>query len=166
MKAVTGELIKDNKSSAKVKVTRSYSGCHFQVSLYEKVESLDDVDRLRKDASKIMDNAISQFKEVKGIEEWKSGRCIFFSGIEEEVEKILRKDKRKITKNDIGILEVYQGMKNLLSVEYSYDGFDYDEYNKKWTQLYKLYEKIKRDIKLDASIWKKIFNLVLRWKLD
>jgi len=51
---------------ASVKVMNSYDYCHFEVALGSDQEmSLDDVDEMRKQAQRLVDKAISQYKIAK-----------------------------------------------------------------------------------------------------
>jgi hypothetical protein len=52
--------------AASVKVMRSYDYCHFEVTLSStQVESTADVDALRKEAARLADKAVSQYKIAK-----------------------------------------------------------------------------------------------------
>lgn len=50
---------------ASVKVVNSYDYCHFEVALSAEDVSLEDVDNLRKDAQRLVDKAIKQYKIAK-----------------------------------------------------------------------------------------------------
>lgn len=47
---------------ARVKVMLSYDYCHFEIALEAKVARLSEVDELRKDAQRLADKAVSQYK--------------------------------------------------------------------------------------------------------
>lgn len=51
--------------NASVKVMNSYDYCHFEVALSKEEVSLEDVDNLRKEAQRLVDKAIAQYKIAK-----------------------------------------------------------------------------------------------------
>ena len=53
--------------NASVKVMNSYDYCHFEVALSAEDVSLEDVDNLRKDAQRLVDKAIKQYKIAKRV---------------------------------------------------------------------------------------------------
>ena len=53
--------------NASVKVMNSYDYCHFEVALSADDVTLTDVDLLRKDAQRLVDKAIKQYKIAKRI---------------------------------------------------------------------------------------------------
>lgn len=55
--------------NASVKVMRSYDYCHFEICLSEEVDQLDNVDALRKEAARLADKAVEQYKTAKSNQE-------------------------------------------------------------------------------------------------
>jgi len=53
--------------NASIKVMNSYDYCHFEVALSAEDVSLEDVDNLRKDAQRLVDKAIKQYKIAKRV---------------------------------------------------------------------------------------------------
>lgn len=53
--------------NASVKVMNSYDYCHFEVTLSSEDVSLEDVDNLRKEAQRLVDKAIKQYKIAKRV---------------------------------------------------------------------------------------------------
>ncbi len=53
--------------NASVKVMNSYDYCHFEVVLSAEGVNLEDVDSLRKDAQRLVDKAIGQYKIAKRV---------------------------------------------------------------------------------------------------
>lgn len=51
--------------NASVKVMRSYDYCHFEVSLSGDCESLVEVDQMRKNAARLADKAVEQYKVAR-----------------------------------------------------------------------------------------------------
>lgn len=51
--------------NASVKVMNSYDYCHFEVALSAENMTLEEVDALRKDAQRLVDKAIKQYKIAK-----------------------------------------------------------------------------------------------------
>lgn len=51
--------------NASVKVMNSYDYCHFEVALSEENVSIEDADNLRKEAQRLVDKAIKQYKIAK-----------------------------------------------------------------------------------------------------
>lgn len=51
--------------NASVKVMNSYDYCHFEVALSSEDVGLEDVDNLRKEAQRLVDKAIKQYKIAK-----------------------------------------------------------------------------------------------------
>lgn len=52
-------------ANASVKVMNSYDYCHFEVALSAESVSLQDVDNMRKEAQRLVDKAIKQYKIAK-----------------------------------------------------------------------------------------------------
>lgn len=53
--------------NASVKVMNSYDYCHFEVALSAEDVSIEDVDNLRKEAQRLVDKSIKQYKIAKRI---------------------------------------------------------------------------------------------------
>lgn len=51
--------------NASVKVMNSFDYCHFEVALSAEDVTLEDVDRLRKEAQRLVDKSIKQYKVAK-----------------------------------------------------------------------------------------------------
>lgn len=51
--------------TASVKVMLSYDYCHFEIALSGEVASIEDVDNMRKEAQRLADKAVKQYKIAK-----------------------------------------------------------------------------------------------------
>lgn len=52
---------------------RSYDYCHFEICLASsECEGMGDVDKLRREAARLADQAVNEYKNLKIVEEWES----------------------------------------------------------------------------------------------
>ena len=105
------------KISASVKVMRSHDYCHFEVQLSNTdLDSLDDVDELRKDAARLVDKAVDQYIQHKEFLEWKMSMGGYsYRRLVAEVNKILliaEPDRTPENKAKMKLLEDIQFHKN------------------------------------------------------
>jgi len=70
--------------TASVKVMRSYDYCHFEINLSTSGEllSVKEVDNLRKEAARLADKAVEQYKVAKAVAEAKTSAesCVYYNG--------------------------------------------------------------------------------------
>lgn len=105
------------KISASVKVMRSHDYCHFEVQLSNTdLDSLDEVDELRKSAARLVDKAVDQYMQHKDFLEWQMSMDGYsYRRLVAEVKKILliaEPDRTPENKAKMKLLEDIQFHKN------------------------------------------------------
>lgn len=55
------------QQTARVKIMNSYDYSHFEVEISKEVSSIEDIDNIRKDAQRLVDKAIVQYKIAKKV---------------------------------------------------------------------------------------------------
>lgn len=121
----------DNKekviaTSASVTVMRSYDYCHFEVSLQSNVEgefeTLDSVDAMRKEAAKLVDKAVEQYKQMQELSKGKDNNRWQFEHLEREA--LITKEnvpQSEWTPEQKAIVKKYEDAKFYMSLDYDYD---------------------------------------------
>jgi hypothetical protein len=76
--------------SASVKVMRSYDYCHFEVCLgTDEDVTLQDVDNMRKEAMRLVDKAVEQYKKAKEVMNFREAHDgLHYRRLKKEVEEI------------------------------------------------------------------------------
>ncbi len=78
--------------NASVKVMRSYDYCHFEVSLGTELPlTLEEIDEIRKEAAKLADRAVEQYKIAKRFAAEAEQDSRQASWLKHQVEQILKK---------------------------------------------------------------------------
>lgn len=76
--------------SASVKIMRSYDYCHFEVCLGTDEElTLLQVDEMRKEAARLVDKAVEQYKIAKSVRDYQCQSHYKYEGLEKEVNEII-----------------------------------------------------------------------------
>ena len=78
--------------SASVKIMRSYDYCHFEICLgTDEAVTLLDVDDMRKEAMRLVDKAVEQYKTAKEVRDYQQNNLYHYKCLEEKVQEIIDK---------------------------------------------------------------------------
>lgn len=113
-------------TSASVKIMRSYDYCHFEITLSSGVEgefeTLDSVDELRKEAARLCDKAVRQYKEMKALTSDQEAKKWHFDNIEHQV-KLIKENypKSEWTPEQKAVVKKHEDTKFYMSLDYDYE---------------------------------------------
>lgn len=133
----TGENESEQKNyfnfKASAKVMRSYDYNHFEVAVTADVQTMEDVDKLRKDCSKLAEKAVNQFKQYKEFLEWKTDSQYKFKRLCNEVRSIKEIPESEWTPRQKSIVKLHSDVSFEMNREYNYDDyFEYNNYDEDW----------------------------------
>ena len=107
---------------ASVKVMLSYDFNHFEISLGNDSEmTLKEVDSLRKDAQRLADKAVEQYKIAKRIAGQRANIMSEKYLLEREIEKIKTKPKSEWTATDKAKIKALQDHDYWVQYDYDYE---------------------------------------------
>jgi len=110
--------------TASVKVMRSYDYCHFEIMLgisNDSGLSPADIDNARKDAQRLADKSVEQYKKAKQMAARRSNGEYEMASFEEECKKIEAKDEINRTMKEIAMLKQYKDENWRKQFDYDYD---------------------------------------------
>jgi hypothetical protein len=116
--------------SASVKIMLSYNYCHFEICIGEDgFITNEDIDNMRKDAQRLADKAVKQYKIAKKEAQNKINLSMGFSQIEQEVKIIMENypqsewnEKQKAT------IKAYEDLRYRQNRIYDYeDDWEYED---------------------------------------
>ncbi len=114
--------------NASVKVMRSYDYCHFEVSLScDALTTMEEVDALRKQAAKLADKAVRQYKVRKEFEQEKERDDYAMRRFQARCDEIREKPEDQLTPDEKAMLRAESDHKHWLRKEYEYESDDWDD---------------------------------------
>ena len=116
--------------SASVKIMRSYDYCHFEICLgTDENVTNEQVDELRKDAMRLVDKAVEQYKIAKDNIACKSSNRYTFGNLTNDV-KNLRQSKAESewTPDEKAMVKKYNDLCYFMERDYDYE----DDFNPYW----------------------------------
>jgi hypothetical protein len=114
---------------ASVKVMNSYDYGHFEITVgveSDKEISLEEIDNARKEAQRLVDKAIKQYKVAKEMASKRTDGEYQKVTFEAECKKILNKQEGDRTINEIAMIKQYQDENWEEKFKYYYDYEDED----------------------------------------
>lgn len=114
---------------ASVKIMLSYDYSHFEIALSSDDDlDLDEVNGLRKDAQRLADEAVRQYKKAKIMAQRREGAQYEKDSFLRRVEEIKEKPEQERTIREMAILKQHADEKWEEQFEYPYDyEDDYDQ---------------------------------------
>jgi hypothetical protein len=106
---------------ASVKVMLSYDYCHFEISLTEECDDIKTVNELRKNAQRLSDEAVRQYKVAKTMAIKRSDGEFRMNNFEAECKRIEAKDEQDRTIKEIAMLKQYKNENWQEQFRYGYD---------------------------------------------
>src|ERR1051325_5332234 len=110
--------------SASVKVMRSFDYCHFEVAMSVETDaglSATDIDNARKEAMRLADKAVEQYKIAKSCAAKRQEGTYYMKNFEEECLRIQAKVPGERTINEIAKLKQYEDENWRAKFEFDYD---------------------------------------------
>ena len=120
--------------TSSVKVMRSYDYCHFEINLSRETlgtthdEQLKSVDDLRKDAMRLADKAVKQYKIAKRDEEQRCSAISRTEYFKERIQKLHKKPESEWTESDKAANKTWDDA-NYHANRHGYDYEDDHEYD-------------------------------------
>jgi len=115
-------------SKGSVKLMLSYDYCHFEIALSSDEEmTLEQIDNMRKDAQRLCDKAVNQYKIAKQIENKKLSIKIYIPELQRQV-KIIKENYpiSEWTDEQKAKIKTLEDYEFILNTEYDYN----DDFNK------------------------------------
>src|SRR5687767_8930368 len=97
--------------SASVKVMRSFDYCHFEIAMSIETDmglSTSDIDDARKEAMRLADKAVEQYKIAKSCAAKRQEGTYYMNNFEEECKQIKSKDPNDRTIGEMAKLKQYE----------------------------------------------------------
>jgi hypothetical protein len=111
---------------ASVKIMRSYDYCHFEICLGSDEEmTLDQIDAMRKEANRLVDKAVEQYKVQKQVLEFNS-QYYKFERLNKIVEDIRKKSESEWTETEKANVKRFEDLCHVMNKKYDYED-DYDD---------------------------------------
>lgn len=116
--------------SASVKVMRSYDYCHFEICLgSEEIDPYSDdehaiaaVDKMRKEAMRLADKAVSQYQIAKRTREYPITNEWEYNQLQKQAEEIKKNfPESEQTPEQKAILKEYEDMTFRINIKYDYE---------------------------------------------
>lgn len=109
-----------------VKVMRSYDYCHFEVVLHQSYIEYSDVDQLRKEAMRLVDRAVEQYKVARTNQEKIEEDDTLYERLKYDVERIRKKPEGEWTPKEKAAVKALNDEMYRNRRRYDYDD-DWDE---------------------------------------
>ena len=109
--------------SASVKIMRSYDYCHFEVCLgTEDNISLDDVDKMRKEAMRLVDKAVLQYQTAKRIRDFAVSNDWDYRQLQKRAQEIkANSPESEWTPEQKAMVKDYENMTFRMNLAYDYE---------------------------------------------
>lgn len=115
--------------SASVKVMRSYDYCHFEICLgseeidpYSDENAIAAVDKMRKEAMRLADKAVSQYQIAKRTREYPITNEWEYNQLQKQAEEIKKNfPESEQTPEQKAILKEYEDMTFRINIKYDYE---------------------------------------------
>lgn len=110
--------------SASIKVMRSFDYCHFEVAMSVETDaglSTTDIDNARKEAMRLADKAVEQYKIAKSCAAKRQEGAYYMNNFENECKMIKLKDPNDRTIGEVAKLKQYEDENWRAKFDYSYD---------------------------------------------
>jgi hypothetical protein len=115
-----------------VKVMLSYDYCHFEIALASDQEmAIEEIDEMRKDAQRLADKAVEQYKIAKQMAELRINSVHLKENFKQQCSIIEKKPEGERTINEIAQLKAYQDdtWQSRFDHDYDYeDNYQEDEF--------------------------------------